>query len=214
MTSRLPDETSLLGEVKRYYTAKLAEHGATARGVDWNGDEGQMLRFEQLVRIIGAQKDFSVNDIGCGYGAMFAFLRQRYASVDYNGCDISAEMVAAGQAQFGEDPKVTFVVGADPVRLADYGFASGIFNVRLERTDSEWQSYMIETLDLIARTSRHGFSFNCLTSYSDAERMRPNLYYASPSEVFDLCRQRYSRNVALLHDYGLYEFTILVRNNL
>lgn len=213
MTSRSSDEPGLLGDVERYYTARLAEHGATAKGVDWNGDAGQLLRFEQLVRVLGPQSEFSVNDIGCGYGAMFAFLRQDHAGLDYLGCDISAEMVAAGQAKYGDDPRSAFVEGADPGRVADYGFASGIFNVRLDHSDGQWWSYMVETLDLIARTSRRGFSFNCLTSYSDADRMRPNLYYASPTAIFDLCRQRYSRNIALLHDYGLYEFTILVRTD-
>lgn len=58
-----------------------------------------------------------------------------------------------------------------------------------------------------------GFSFNCLTSYSDKEKMRPDLYYADPSKIFDLCKRRYSRNVAVLHDYGLYEFTVIVRKN-
>jgi len=29
--------------------------------------------------------------------------------------------------------------------------------------------------------------------------------------LFDYCKRTYSRDVALLHDYGLYEFTILVR---
>ena len=43
------------------------------------------------------------------------------------------------------------------------------------------------------------------------ERMRPDLYYADPCRLFDHCKRRYSRHVALLHDYGLYEFTILVR---
>jgi len=56
-----------------------------------------------------------------------------------------------------------------------------------------------------------GFSFNCLTSYSDDDKMKDYLYYANPMELFDLCKRKYSRNVALLHDYDLYEFTILVR---
>jgi hypothetical protein len=41
--------------------------------------------------------------------------------------------------------------------------------------------------------------------------MRNYLYYADPCALFDLCKRRYSKHVALLHDYGLYEFTILVR---
>ena len=41
--------------------------------------------------------------------------------------------------------------------------------------------------------------------------MRPDLYYADPCFLFDYCQRRYSRWVAVLHDYGLYEFTIVVR---
>jgi hypothetical protein len=41
--------------------------------------------------------------------------------------------------------------------------------------------------------------------------MREDLFYADPCELFDYCKTRFARNVALLHDYGLYEFTILVR---
>ena len=59
--------------------------------------------------------------------------------------------------------------------------------------------------------SRRGFAFNLLTSYSDVDRRRPDLYYADPLAYFDHCKRTFSRNVALLHDYGEWEFTILVR---
>ena len=55
------------------------------------------------------------------------------------------------------------------------------------------------------------FAFNVLTSYADPDRMRPDLYYADPCFLFDYCQRRYSRWVAILHDYGLYEFTVVVR---
>jgi hypothetical protein len=95
--------------------------------------------------------------------------------------------------------------------MADYGIASGIFNVRQGRSDVEWRNYLEQTLATLNRTSRKGFAFNCLTSYSDRDRMRPDLYYADPTSLFDLCKRQFSRQVALLHDYNLYEFTILVR---
>ena len=41
--------------------------------------------------------------------------------------------------------------------------------------------------------------------------MRADLYYGDPCFFFDHCKTRYSKQVGLLHDYGLYEFTILVR---
>ena len=33
------NKTDLLTEVAEYYTSKLAEHGETPHGVDWNGEE-------------------------------------------------------------------------------------------------------------------------------------------------------------------------------
>jgi hypothetical protein len=44
--------------------------------------------------------------------------------------------------------------------------------------------------------------------------MRPDLYYGDPAFFFDHCKTHYARDVALLHDYGLYEFTLLVRKEL
>jgi hypothetical protein len=54
-------------------------------------------------------------------------------------------------------------------------------------------------------------AFNALTSHSDQERMRPDLFYANPAFMLDHCLSRYSRNVVVNHDYELYEFTVLVR---
>jgi hypothetical protein len=53
-----------------------------------------------------------------------------------------------------------------------------------------------------------------LTSYSDAEKMRDDLYYGDPLIFFDRSKRRHARNVALLHDYGLWEWTLLVRKDI
>lgn len=201
----------LLGEVSDYYGARLAEHGATPRGVDWNGLESQRVRFEQLTRVIREPGGFSVNDLGCGYGALAEYLAEGHRDFRYTGCDVSPPMVEAAIERLGERPGVRLVVASVPPEVADYGIASGIFNVRLQRDAAEWESYIAATLDDLDRTSRRGFAFNCLTSYSDRDRMQAHLHYADPARLFEHCKRRYARNVALLHDYGLYEFTILVR---
>jgi len=205
------DAMTMLGDVARYYTSKLEEHGTTARGVDWNGEAGQTLRFDQLLRIVDVAGRFSINDLGCGYGALLDHLDARGFEVDYTGIDVSAEMARAGARRFEGRADADFICAARLNREADYSVASGIFNVRLERSDAEWRGYIEATLDMLHAASRRGFSFNCLTSYCDASKMRDDLYYADPCALFDLCKRRYSKSVALLHDYGLYEFTILVR---
>ncbi len=204
-------KNDLLLEVATYYSEKLAEHGATPRGVDWNGEESQELRFAKLCSIVDSSGSFSLNDLGCGYGALIDFLNTKYQAFSYTGLDVSEGMIQAATVRHREKPNVRFFQASEPEEIADYGIASGIFNVRARRSDNEWQSYLEDTLDSLNRTSRVGFAFNCLTSYSDREKMRDYLYYADPCALFDTCKRRYSRNVALLHDYGLYEFTIIVR---
>jgi SAM-dependent methyltransferase len=169
------------------------------------------LRFEQLTKIVAEPEAFSLNDLGCGYGALLDFLGNNYRAFAYLGIDVSADMIQAAMQRYQGDAQARFINSAEPDQLADYGVASGIFNVRLGRSDTEWRDYLESTLDVLDRTSRRGFSFNCLTSYSDEDKKRDYLYYADPCSLFDLCKRRYSRHVALLHDYGLYEFTILVR---
>jgi SAM-dependent methyltransferase len=203
--------TGLLSEVANYYTDKLAQYGDTPLGVDWNGAENQVLRFEQLSKVLPASGDFSLNDLGCGYGALLDYLRDKHQNCTYLGVDISPEMIRAASQRHAAVPRSRFITSAEPDQVADYGVASGIFNVRQVRSNAEWYDYLQSTLDVLNRTSRLGFSFNCLTSYSDEDKKREYLYYADPCLLFDLCKRCYSRQVALLHDYGLYEFTILVR---
>ncbi|MCX5871520.1 MAG: class I SAM-dependent methyltransferase [Deltaproteobacteria bacterium] len=207
------NKTDLLIDVAEYYTSKLSQHGETPRGVDWNGEESQTLRFEQLCKIVDTSNPFSVNDIGCGYGALYDFLTREDKTFSYFGIDVSKSMIQAAKQRYHNKNKAHFILSSKPEQVADYGVASGIFNVRLGRSDDEWWSYLEATLDILDRTSHFGFAFNCLTSYSDADKMCDYLYYADPCALFDFCKRRYSRNVALLHDYGLYEFTILVRKH-
>lgn len=207
------DRTDLLSKVAEYYTDKLAQHGETPRGVDWNGEESQTLRFMQLCKIIDTSNPFTINDIGCGYGALYDFLAHKFESFAYSGIDVSESMIQTARQRYQDKSNAHFFLSSKPDQVADYGIASGIFNVRLERSDEEWRAYIEDTLDVLDHTSRLGFAFNCLTSYSDVDKMRGHLYYADSCVLFDLCKRRYSRNVALLHDYGLFEFTILVKKS-
>jgi SAM-dependent methyltransferase len=202
----------VLGPVERYYSAKVAEHGAAPAGADWNSAESQELRFRELLRICPQDAPFSINDIGCGYGALVQVLQARGQDFVYRGFDISPAMVAQAREALGETNRWSFTDRPDELTAVDYSVASGIFNVKLDAKDDEWGLYVSETLDRLDSLSMRGFSFNMLTSYSDPDRMRSDLYYANPGDVFDQCK-RYSRHVALLHDYGLWEFTVLVRKD-
>ena len=204
--------SSIHKNIEKYYTKRILAHGATPKGVDWNGEESQFIRFAQLSKII-TQDDFTINDIGCGYGKYTEYLAQNYNNYIYNGYDLSSKMIENAKKLY---PNTNFLIIAktENIEKSDYSIASGIFSVKMEHNESEWLSYILSTLEQMNEKSIRGFSFNMLTKYSDKEYMRDDLYYADPLFIFDYCKRNFSKEVALLHDYGLYEFTILVRKEI
>ena len=75
----------ILADVGDYYTEKVQAFGATAKGADWNSEESQHLRFEQLLKVIHAKEPFSILDYGCGYGSLYEWMSSRYSAFDFTG---------------------------------------------------------------------------------------------------------------------------------
>ncbi|MCB9074616.1 MAG: class I SAM-dependent methyltransferase [Chitinophagales bacterium] len=201
----------ILKEVENYYSEKIRKFGNSPNGVDWNSTDGQHLRFQQLCNVIN-KASFSLLDYGCGYGELINFLEHNgYSDFNYFGYDISPEMIDTAKELFKHKLKVTFDMNLGQTQF-DYVIASGIFNVTANGiNEQEWLDYILNTLNQMNNLSKHGYSFNVLTKYSDREFMKDYLYYADPCFLFDYCKQHHSKNVALLHDYHLYEFTLIVR---
>ena len=203
-----------LASTKTYYRNKIQTSGPCPAGVDWGDERAQTTRFEQLLKLIPIQawsQRPSLNDLGCGYGALLGYLAHHHLQADYLGVDLVSEMVETARQTWGHLGQ--FAIGNVCPRTADYSVASGLFNVRNETSVADWQAFIVSVLDDLSAHSRLGFAFNCLTAYSDPERMRPGLYYGEPAWFFEWCKKKYARNVALLHDYDLYDFTIIVRKD-
>ena len=201
-----------LEQVKSYFGKRIEQHGASPRGVDWNSDESQNTRFDQLLKIVETPS-FSILDYGCGYGALADYMEQKGFHADYFGFDILESAIEiARRSQNGKSNR-KFLTDQDPLPICDYVIASGVFNVRGEQSFETWTKYVVDSFDRFNDLSRKGFASNFLTKYSDADKIRADLYYADPLYLFDYCKRNFSKNVALLHDYRIYDFTILVRKD-
>lgn len=201
-------------EIRGYFAGKLETYGNTPRGVDWNSPAAQETRFAQLIRVINPARRYSLIDYGSGFGSLYDFLRARGDDLEYYGYDIVEGMVVQGRELHASQPDCHFTAQEAELPVSDFAIASGIFNIKLDTPQETWTEYVVETLHRMDRLCSRGFSFNLLTQYSDPEYMRPDLYYANPNFFFDYCKRNFARNVAVLHDYGLYDFTVLVRKQL
>lgn len=209
-----------LENLQDYFTEKITTHGANFNGVGWNSSARQELCFRQLMRICedpasGSIADnFSINDYGCGYGALIEYLvKYDYNFSSYTGFDLTKAMVEKAQELFGEFKNCRFINNEDSLTPADYTIASGLLSLKLDNSNEDWEKYVLQLLNKFWKFSKKGLAFNSLTKYSDSELMRSELYYPDPCFLFDYCKTKLSKNVTLLHDYGVYEFTILVRRD-
>jgi len=204
-------QSELLNKVSAYYSDKIRTHGPTPKGADWRDEHSQHLRFARLLDVVNPEdRTGTISELGCGYGALATYLRNTDRQNTYIGSDISADMIEAARRLHHDTPNTQFELGNEP-HASDYVIASGIFNVRFDIPDQEWQAYIDRTIDGMVVKARRGVAFNCLTAYSDRDRMDPRLFYASPGQMLTWCIERYGRHVALRHDYGLYEYTMIIR---
>jgi len=123
---------AILSQTKQYYDKKLGAYGPTPKGVDWNSAASQELRFEQLLKVCDTSNPSTLNDYGCGYGALVAYMTERDYRFEYNGFDLSAQMIDAARKEYDDFGHCRFFSDEGSLGVADYTIASGIFNVKLQ----------------------------------------------------------------------------------
>ena len=77
--------TSPLHAVSAYYSGTLQRFGATSLGVDWPNRLNQELRLVQLLKVCDLSAPRSLNDVGCGYGALRTLLSRRHRRAQIGG---------------------------------------------------------------------------------------------------------------------------------
>jgi len=200
----------LLGKISDFYSQAINEHGAVPQGVNWNGMEKQVLRFQYLAELVRDETaPLSLADLGCGYGALYQYFKQRGTPVsDYVGYDVSPAMIETAGEVIGGNPEVSLRLGSRIEEPVDWAFASGIFNVTLGQDSAAWEKLVLATLDNMHQNTRKGFAFNIMTDKVDWKD--DNLFYANAGDFFNYCTNNLSRRVRLIHDTPLFEWTMLV----
>ena len=200
--------------ISEYYTSKVKEFGCTPFGVDWTCVATQEMRFVQLLKLCDFSSPLTINDLGCGYGALAGFLDRWHGAckVDYLGVDLSEEMVRRARQLWRGADRVRFTIGCRSPRMADYSLASGIFNVRLEEPDDCWSSFIRSTLNDLAATSNRGFAVNFIDRPPSGAWVPQGLYTTSPEPWIEYCSEHIGADVELVKDYGMREFTLLARH--
>jgi len=206
------DIGSLLNLVSNAYSYRINQCGPVANGVFWKDADGQILRYELLLDAISTEDlngPITVNDLGCGYGALFGLMADQPLMQDghYYGYDISPNMIEQARAHHN-DSRATFIESPLATETADYSFASGTYNMNFGARRDIWGDYVKTSLERLWEKTSKVMAFNMLDNETP-ERLL-DLYYANRQEMVEFALSL-SPEVEVLNDYPLSEFTIYVK---
>lgn len=199
----------------KYYDDLILEHGDKIYALDWKSKESQKLRyhiFEDTFEMCDKKEDFSVLDVGCGFGDFYGFLREQGYKFDYTGYDISPKILEIAKRKY---PQVKFelkdILEAKDLKRFDYVFCSGAFNIRFddEETHMSWVTAMLQKMYELSNmaAAANFLSVSAVQYIDDAEFNKKQYYYFRPEDIVTFVRYVATRFV-LRQDYHPGDFTV------
>ena len=96
-------------QVIELYNERIKKYGNKAKAVGWKNEKTQFLRFRDLLEDVKIEKNSTVLDLGCGYGALLDFFKMsqlNFEEKNYVGIDFSEKMIAEASTRF---PQANFL---------------------------------------------------------------------------------------------------------
>lgn len=205
------DIEQLLTLISLAYDHAIIEHGPGAVGVCWTEPDDQVRRYELLLQGVRPEDrngSVSINDLGCGYGALFDLVADRplMQGGRYFGYDLSAAMIRTATERH-RDPRAMFVESPVALFTSDYSFVSGTFNFNFGARPDLWRAYIEASLkDLWSKTGKV-MAFNLLDNR--CQNQLDDLYYADRAHWIAFAKTL-SPEVEMRDDVVKDDFTLFV----
>lgn len=181
-------------ELLDFYNRHLKDFGDTPYALRWT-PEGQIRRYETLLRIAGEVSGKNILDFGCGKGDFFGFLKFKGISVNYCGIDINENLIELAKKKY---PEIDFfAVDIEETTLEmefDIIFICGVFNLRIAGIEES----MKNVLKKLFKLCKEAMYVNFLTYYVPQRDVE--LFYVKPEDILHFAITELSRNISLIHE--------------
>lgn len=184
----------------RFYNALIKKHGTDGpQGLSWNSKFTQEIRFLILSQICSLEGK-SILDMGCGFGDLYGFLKERVKDFEYTGIDIHPEMIQSAKKKY---PEAEFL----ELNFKDYEgpkydiiFASGALSFKVP----DYKEFYFSIIKKMFEYSKEAVAFNML----DVRQHINDKDFAAYSlpEVYDFCKLLTDK-ISIRQDYLSYDFT-------
>lgn len=179
---------------QKFYANAIKKHGQNAKGLNWNSELYQVLRFDQLIKLLPNDIDnYTLTDVGCGFGDFYNYLS--YKPKKYTGIDILQEMVTIAKENTSQEIILQDLI-KNPPAISDYIVCSGALNIL-----TKFETTMF--LQNCYNSARKGFIFNCLVG-----RESETFNYLDQNFIEEIARSLGVNRVKYIEDYIPNDLTI------
>lgn len=196
--------------LRDHYEKSFRAHGASSQGVDWGQDPAPTAcRYEKMLAVIPPHQNRRVSllDVGCGYGGLFKYAKQKGIALAYTGIDVVESMISEAGAQHSD---AVFLHGdildATMTDHFDYVVCNGILTQKLDVPALVMDEFAARLIRRMFALCRRGIAFNVMTT--KVNYFSNNLYYRNPAELIAWCMSELTRHIKLDHAYPLFEYTL------
>jgi trans-aconitate methyltransferase len=213
----------LTQQFQQHHKELFLRHGPTPLGVDWKDETEMLYRYEKMLGVFN--KDFleladvpTLLDVGCGWGGLLKYSRERGRDLAYTGIDVVGEMISFCRNNYTNAIfRETDIFEMDPsAEQYDFVVCNAILTQRLTASIREMDEFAKKLVSKMFSLCRHGVAFNMMSNHVNF--MVDNLFYKSPLEMTAYCFDQLSPRVRLDHGYSslmnqrakYYDFTIYV----
>ena len=206
---------SLNKQISNIYNKRFDNYNNTPKGVFWNNKLSQDLRLNiilnQILKI-ETNEEFSIADIGCGYGRLYEIIKERNLNekVQYFGFDINQKLI-----NFCKNNKdfenVQFSINSFPFNKTDYVVMSGTYNLTPTNNIYLWEDYIIKNLTNNWKLVKKAMIFNCLIKKK--KEISKALYYTELSWIKKICENKFGEIQIFKNELLKDDVTIVIKKS-
>ena len=200
-------------QISNIYNKRFDNFNNTPKGVFWNSKLSQDLRLNIILDKIlqNAKSDeFSIADIGCGYGRLYEIIRERKldGKVQYHGFDINQNIISFCKNNIDFE-NIKFSISAFPLSETDYVVMSGTYNLTPTNNVPLWEDYIIKNLKSNWKLVQKAMIFNCLIK--EKRKIEKKIYYTELSWIQKICEKNFCDPEVIKHNLLKDDITIILK---
>ena len=200
-------------QISNIYNKRFDTFNNTPKGVFWNNKLSQDLRLNIILdKILQNTKsdEFSIADIGCGYGRLYEIIKERKldVKVQYHGFDINQKIISFCKNNNNYE-NVEFAINTCPFKKTDYVVMSGTYNLAPTNNITLWEDYIIKNLTSNWKLVEKAMIFNCLIK--EKRKIEKKLYYTELSWIKKICERNFCEPEVIKHNLLKDDITIILK---